>query len=138
MVHLLRDFGNLWQVPDLKKVSHHSTLCRAEKRLRKRALDSLLDALFRRARVPRLLRKALQGAVDGTSLETRHVSPQFIHWTKRLLALAFLTQIDGHLRRTYPSDCRLSGSSDVPVTFGICPGSWLKPIGTCGLARSAA
>jgi hypothetical protein len=39
--------------------------------------------VFRRARVLRLLRKAPQGAVDATGLETRHTSPHFIRCTKR-------------------------------------------------------
>ena len=60
IIQMLEDFSGLREALGLKKVLHYSTLCYAEKRLlKKRAFESLLNAIFEQANAFDLLAPAV-------------------------------------------------------------------------------
>ncbi len=85
IVELLRDAPTLGQAIGLHKVPHFTTLQKAADRLtRKAQMDRLLDATVRCVILGKLMKKQVRlAAMDGTGLESHHISRYFIRRRER-------------------------------------------------------
>jgi len=79
-MEILSDSSNLRKILELREVPHYTTLQKAAQRLTtKGVLDKLIKEILRIAVRTKIMKKNVHlGAIDGTGLESHHISAYFV------------------------------------------------------------
>lgn len=91
--HILEDSSDLRKILELNEVPHFTTLHKAAQHLlKKRMMRKLLAAVLKMATTAKLVKNPVAlAALDGTGLESRHISAYFVRRRNREVKEAYQT-----------------------------------------------